>query len=139
MYFVYLKYRLYFQVTRFQGEEWLDEFLNYMQGTVDWINDFLWSELPKVKMFPVEGTYQAWFDFSETSVTGEELIKLFGRAGFGASPGTWFDGDAKQFARISFACPRTDIQEAFKRLKRELEKSILPIADMSEETTNSCC
>ncbi|NOU51936.1 aminotransferase class I/II-fold pyridoxal phosphate-dependent enzyme [Pseudoalteromonas sp. JBTF-M23] len=104
-----------------KGESWLGAFMEYMQGTVDWLQNFTDKELTNVKMFPVEGTYQAWLDFSGVGLPGDELIKLFGRAGFGASPGTWFDSDAKQYARISFACPRADIQEAFKRLDLELK------------------
>ena len=108
-------------ITAFEhGEEWFDEFLVYMQGTVSWINDFVGEALPNVRVFPVEGTYQAWLDFTDTGLSGDELIKLFGKAGFGASPGTWFDSEAKQYARISFACPRVDIQEAFQRLEKVL-------------------
>jgi len=121
------------------GEEWLDAFLTYMQGTIDWINHFISTELSDIKMFPVEGTYQAWFDFSATGVAGEELTKLFGRAGFGASPGTWFDSESTQFARISFACPRADIQEAFKKLKVELGKTAVPIEENQPKTQSNCC
>lgn len=39
-----------------KGDAWLDEFLTYLQGTVDWIADFIATELPTLKMAPVEGT-----------------------------------------------------------------------------------
>ena len=107
------------------GEAWLDAFLVYMQNTVKWIENFLSTELPQVKLFHVEGTYQAWLDFSATNLEGQTLTALFGKAGFGASPGTWFDNDATQFARISFACPRKDIQDAFVRLKKTLTQTSL--------------
>lgn len=110
-----------------KGEEWLDHLLKYLQGNIDWIKGFLSAELPKVKMFPVEGTYQVWFDFSATGLSGDSLTKAFGKAGFGASPGTWFDNEAKHFARMSFANPRADIEKAFKRLKVVLEQTVVPI------------
>jgi cystathionine beta-lyase len=127
-----------------KGEKWLDAFLEYMQGNIDWINDFLWSELPNVKMFPVEGTYQVWFDFSATGLAGYDLTEMFGKAGFGASPGSWFDGDAKQFARMSFASPRSEIKAAFERLKRVLEQTAVPIPDIKKCANNKvvsggCC
>jgi cystathionine beta-lyase len=127
-----------------KGEAWLDAFLVYMQGNIDWINDFLWSELPQVKMFPVEGTYQIWFDFSATGLAGDELTKVFGKAGFGASPGSWFDGDAKHFARMSFASPRSEIKQAFERLKDVLEQTAVPVSginkcESNKATSAGCC
>jgi len=127
-----------------KGEAWLDAFLVYMQGNIDWINDFLWSELPQVKMFPVEGTYQVWFDFSATELAGDELTKVFGKAGFGASPGSWFDGDAKHFARMSFASPRSEIKQAFERLKDVLEQTAVPVSginkcESNKATSAGCC
>ena len=121
-----------------KGEAWLDAFLVYMQGNIDWINDFLWSELPQVKMFPVEGTYQVWFDFSATGLAGGELTKVFGKAGFGASPGSWFDGDAKHFARMSFASPRSEIKQAFERLKDALEQTAVPASGNNKCESNKC-
>jgi len=122
-----------------QGEEWLDELLEYLQANIDWIKDFLWAELPTVKMFPVEGTYQVWFDFSATGLSGDDLVKVFGEAGFGASPGTWFDNEAKYFARMNFANPRADIEEAFKNLKTVLEEPRKVIQPCSKDTSSGCC
>lgn len=122
-----------------KGEEWLDELLEYLQGNIDWIKDFLLTELPKVKMFPVEGTYQAWFDFSATGLSGDDLVKVFGEAGFGASPGTWFDNEAKHFARMNFANPRSDIEKAFKKLKVTLEQPRKAAQPCTEKTSKGCC
>lgn len=105
-----------------KGEEWLNNFLEYMQKNIDWIKAYLEDELPQIKMFPVEGTYQVWLDFSETEHEASDLINLFGDAGFGVSPGKWFSNDAAQFARMNFACPTEHIEEAFKRLKIVMDK-----------------
>lgn len=104
-----------------KGDTWLDELLAYLQGTVDWIADFVATELPTLKMSPVEGTYQIWFDCSATGLTGDDLKAKLGEAGFGATPGTWFDQNASQFIRINIAAPRKDIRDAFLRLKASLD------------------
>ncbi|WP_417227840.1 MalY/PatB family protein [Amphritea sp.] len=103
-----------------KGEEWVDELLVYLQSNRDWISDFVANELPGVSMFPIEGTYQGWLDFSATGLSGDDLTTIFGKSGFGASPGTWFDQDANLFARVNFAVPRADIKAAFKRLQTVL-------------------
>ena len=104
-----------------KGDAWVDELLGYLQGTIDWIGSFLLDELPCVKMTPVEGTYQVWLDCTDTALEGDALKAKLGEAGFGATPGTWFDQTATQFIRINIAAPRADIQAALKRFKTALQ------------------
>ncbi|MBE1292503.1 MAG: aminotransferase class I/II-fold pyridoxal phosphate-dependent enzyme [Rhodobacteraceae bacterium] len=106
-----------------KGDEWVDAFLSYMQGTIDWVSEFLTNELPTISMSPVEGTYQIWLDCSDTGLEGDELKAKLGESGFGATPGTWFDDEATQFIRINIAAPRSDIESAFKRFKVVLDQS----------------
>ncbi|WP_445365363.1 MalY/PatB family protein [Microbulbifer sp. ANSA001] len=105
-----------------KGDAWLDQLLAYLQDNLGWIKEFLLEELSVVKMTSVEGTYQVWLDFSETGFAGSELTTKLAEAGFGASPGTWFDDTATQFVRMNFAVPRADIKKAFLRLKEVFAK-----------------
>lgn len=105
-----------------KGDEWVNELLVYLQGTIDWMAQFLIEDLPTVKMSPVEGTYQVWLDCSETGFEGDALKAKLGEAGFGATPGTWFDETATAFIRINIAAPRSDIQLALKRFKNVLDQ-----------------
>ena len=104
-----------------RGDEWVDELLVYLKGSIDWIENFLKTELPSVKMHPVEGTYQIWLDFTETGLCGDDLMRKFADARCGFAPGGRFDRDAKQFARMNIAAPRADIEAAFERLKVVLD------------------
>ncbi len=107
------------------GDAWLDEFLTYLEGTVDWVDHFLKTKLPGVRMTPAEGTYQIWLDCSATGLDAETLKRSLGTAGFGATPGTWFDATAHQFIRVNLAAPRDEIKSAFKRFKDVLDQEIL--------------
>ncbi|WP_282606098.1 MalY/PatB family protein [Pelagibius sp. Alg239-R121] len=126
-----------------KGAQWVDELLIYLKDSIDWIENFLKEELPEVKMYPVEGTYQIWFDFSETGFSGDDLKQKYAEAGFGFSPGTWFDQNAVDFARMNIAAPRADIQGAFKRLKAVFENSTDGIRSTpvkaEAKTKQSCC
>lgn len=105
-----------------KGDAWVDELLVYLQGTIDWVADYLQNELPSISMSPVEGTYQIWLDCSKTGLQGEALVAKMAEAGFGGSPGTWFDEKAACFVRINIAAPRADIQDAFRRFRAVLSK-----------------
>ncbi len=123
-----------------KGDAWVDELLSYLQGTVDWIGAFLARDLPCVKMSPVEGTYQVWLDCTDTGIEGEALKAKLGEAGFGATPGTWFDDTATRFIRINIAAPRADIQDALKRFKAVLdEASSQDPGSSTDASTNTCC
>lgn len=98
-----------------RGDAWLDSLLSYLEGTISAITDYLDEHCPKIKMSPVEGTYQIWLDCSATGLAGDELKEKLGETGFGATPGTWFDSNANQFIRVNIASPRSDIMEAFAR------------------------
>lgn len=103
-----------------KGDAWVDDLLAYLQGTIDWMSEFLAQDLPSVKMTPVEGTYQVWLDCTGTGLAGDALKAKLGEAGFGATPGTWFDETATQFIRVNIAAPRADIQDAIKRFRAAL-------------------
>ncbi|MCG8332735.1 MAG: PatB family C-S lyase [Chitinophagales bacterium] len=108
-----------------EGGIWLDDLLHYLERNISWIQDFVQKELPFVKMYPIEGTYQAWLDFREMNLNKEELDQLITeKAKLALTPGNWFDRDSALFMRMNIASPLTKIQTAFKQLQTALSESI---------------
>lgn len=102
------------------GELWVDSLLAYLNETIQWIQGYLDSELPKIKMFPVEGTYQIWLDFSEMFESETELKEFIAhRAKLGLAPGKWFDRDSSMFMRMNIASPLPKIQISLEQLVQE--------------------
>lgn len=48
-----------------EGEEWLSQLVEYIDGNTSFANDFVNSKLPGVKTHKPQGTYLMWLDFSE--------------------------------------------------------------------------
>ncbi len=106
------------------GGRWLDGLLQYLESNINWIQGFLQKELPFVKMYPVEGTYQAWLDFRELNFSKEELSQLIVlKAKLALTPGNWFDRDCALFMRMNIASPLAKLQTAFKRLQIVLDEN----------------
>jgi len=104
------------------GEKWLDELLAYMEKTLAWIEGYTENEMPKVKMSPVEGTYQVWLDFREAKLSKEELYSaVANKAKLALTPGNWFDRDSELFMRMNIASPLPKVQGAFEKLNAALE------------------
>ena len=103
-----------------EGEAWLDELLDYLSASIEWIANFLQQQLPGVRMFPVEGTYQIWLDFSGTGHSAEHVKQALVDAQMALTPGAWFDSGNDWQYRMNIASPQAKIQAAFERLKTAL-------------------
>jgi cysteine-S-conjugate beta-lyase len=47
------------------GEEWLNQVVDYVDGTHDFVESFVRSNIPMVKTVKPQGTYLTWLDMSE--------------------------------------------------------------------------
>jgi len=105
-----------------EGGPWLDELLVYLSGNVAWIEDFLAREAPAVELVEPEGTYLAWLDFRGLGLEVEALFELLSRkAKVALNPGHWFGREGAGFARMSFACPRSTLEDALTRIAGALD------------------
>lgn len=98
------------------GGDWLAELLLYLRGNRDIVEHFVAEELPRVTMTHVEATYLAWLDVRRTGLADPAGACV--AAGVALSAGAAFGGPG--FLRLNFACPRSTLQEALRRLRRAL-------------------
>ncbi len=99
-------------------EDWLEALKKYLDGTFDWVLDFLRREMPAVKCVRPEGTYILWMDFRGYGLSPEEVHrKIYVDANVVLESGTLFDPDrGSGFERVCLSSPRPVIQKAFKRM-----------------------
>lgn len=101
------------------GEEWLTELLDYLEGNVLFVKEFLAEKLPKVRLVEPEGTYLAWLDFREFGLTGEELDrKILEDAGLWLDGGTMFGEEGCGFQRVNLATTRGYLMKGLEQLAR---------------------
>ena len=105
------------QASMEKGDEWLEQLLEYVQGNIDYVSDFLKKHLPKVHFFKPQATYMMWLDFNGYGLSEEELWhKMTQEAQLGFNRGSDFGSEGKGFFRINLACPRATVEEAMRRL-----------------------
>ena len=105
------------QASMEQGDGWLEQLLDYVQGNVNYVSDFLSGHLPKVKFFKPQATYMMWLDFNGLGFTEEELWhKMTQEAALGLNRGKDFGQEGSGFFRINLACPRATVEKAMERL-----------------------
>ena len=99
-----------------EGEEWLEEVLDYLDGNIRFMRTFLQKYLPQVVFPPLEGTYLAWLDFRAYGFSQKDLVKkIVHDAKVLIEDGTMFGEEGSGFMRVNVACPRSILEEALRR------------------------
>jgi len=110
-----------FEAAYREGEEWLDELLDYLKETRDCVSAYLLRHLPSIRLIQPEGTYLLWLDCRELGMPGRQLQDFFvHEARVGMSPGTVFGEGGSGFMRLNIATPRHIIIEALGRIRLAL-------------------
>lgn len=102
------------------GTEWLDQMLAYVQGNIDYMEQYLATSLPQVGMIRPQASYLVFLDFRKLGLSQAELNKLIvDKARLALNDGAMFEGEG--FMRLNAASPRSVIEEAMRRLGEALQ------------------
>jgi cystathionine beta-lyase len=98
------------------GDEWLDQLLEYLEGNLNALLEYVEKHLPQVKIIKPEGTYLVWMDCRSISDNPQVLKQLmFEKAGVAFSEGSVFGKQSAGFLRVNIACPRSILIEALEK------------------------
>ncbi|MDQ0208215.1 MalY/PatB family protein [Alkalicoccobacillus murimartini] len=101
-----------------EGEEWLQELMQYVQHNYQFTVDFIQTHMPKVKVVKPQGTYLLWLDFSEIPLTADERKQwLVEEAKVALNHGAMFGDEGENFERLNLACPRETLQKGLDQIK----------------------
>jgi len=101
------------------GEEWLDELIIYLADNFSLLDDFLKTNIPKIKLVKPEGTYLAWLDCRELELSDKDLnVAITHNCKLWLNEGAMFGKGGSGFQRMNLACPRSVLQNALERLEK---------------------
>ncbi|MDP2920531.1 MAG: MalY/PatB family protein [Dehalococcoidia bacterium] len=105
------------------GEEWLEQLLDYLQGNVDFVTKFLAERIPGARLIQPQGTYLLWLDLRNCGIEAERLgTCVREEAKVATEAGTLFGCVENGFERMNIACPRSILAEGLRRIE-EMVKS----------------
>jgi cystathionine beta-lyase len=105
------------------GEEWRLQMLDYVQGNIEYIADFLKKNVPQVKPMIPEASFLVWLDCEELGMETDELHKFFAqKVGLGLNKGTIFGDGGEYHLRLNVACSRTILEQAMTQLQSAVNK-----------------
>lgn len=104
------------------GDEWLDQFLAYMQDNLEYLTTYFEKQIPKIRVIKPEGTYLVWLDCRQLGLDGNELKAFMNhKARVGLDHGFVFGPSGEGFERINIACPRSLLEQALDRIRQAVE------------------
>ena len=105
------------------GENWLDQVIQYLQGNLDVLRTFLQQNIPGIKLIEPDGTFLVWLDCNELGLDIKQLERFFiDEALMAINPGHWFGREGAGFIRMNIACPRSVLIDALKQLEKAVLK-----------------
>ncbi|HOT72774.1 MAG TPA: PatB family C-S lyase [Anaerohalosphaeraceae bacterium] len=98
-----------------EGADWLEALLDYLRDNRDLLCQTI-NALPGLSVQPPQATYLAWIDCRGLGLPNP--ADFFEEAGVGLSDGAEFEGSG--YVRLNFACPKSRLQEALRRMHKAL-------------------
>ena len=100
------------------SEDWLDALNLYLWENYKTLCDFFAREMPQLKVTRLEGTYLVWVDHSALGISTDEFFnRLLNEGRVWVSAGTMYGPQTGEgFIRINIACPRSQLNEALRRI-----------------------
>ena len=97
-------------------EDWRLQLIDYLKAN----HDYMFQELngyKGLKMLPLQATYLGWIDARDTGI--DDIQERILKSGVRLMNGKIFVGEG--FLRLNFACPKSVLEEAVKRIKIALD------------------
>ncbi|BBO70806.1 cystathionine beta-lyase [Desulfosarcina alkanivorans] len=102
-----------------EGEPWLEQVMAYIEGNLDFLQAFIDTQLPGVRVIRPEGTYLVWLDCRELGLDNRALKRLMlEKSRIFPDEGFIFGPEGDGFERINIACPRSILKDALTRVRK---------------------
>ena len=99
-----------------EGEEWLNQLVDYLHGNYEAMAEFCRRELPEFPITRLEGTFLVWMDCSSLGMPSDALEHaLLDDARLWLNAGTMYGAEGEGYMRWNIACPRSVMLDGLNR------------------------
>ncbi len=101
-----------------EGADWVDALMDYIAGNCRVFDEGI-NAIPGVTSMPLEGTYLAWVDFTDTGMAATEVERrILKDAKIAVNHGSVFGLGGDAYQRFNLATPRSRVTEAVDRMQK---------------------
>jgi cysteine-S-conjugate beta-lyase len=103
------------------GHDWLDALLDYIDGNIEFTEEYCSRMIPEILPSRTEATYMIWLDCRKFGMTGKELKDFFVKsAGVGMNEGSSFGPGGEGFMRMNVATSRSVVAKAMEQIEKAI-------------------
>ena len=100
------------------GAEWRRQMLDYIQGNIEFVEDFCREHIPQIRPLRPQASFLVWLDCRRLGLDREGLNRLFiDGAGLALNDGEMFSPGGEGFMRLNVGTSRTVLKDALERLR----------------------
>ena len=99
-----------------EGDEWLEQALNYIEANIDLTISFLKQHLPDIKIMRPEASYLIWLDCSAYGQDNQKLYDKLRDAKVELNAGIKYGNEGHLKMRLNVACPKALLREGLNRV-----------------------
>ncbi len=105
------------------GEQWRREMLAYVEGNIEYVEEYCRKYLPHVRPLRPQASFLVWLDCRKIDMEHDELIDLFvNKAGLALNDGEMFSPGGEGFMRLNVGTSRAILVRAMEQLKMAIYK-----------------
>lgn len=106
-----------------EGEEWLEQMLEYVEANIDFMEQYLKDNMPKMGMIRPQASFLVFLDARGLGLPHDELVEFFVReAKVGMNDGAMFGEEGSGYMRMNLGCPRSVLEKALNQIKAAYDK-----------------
>ena len=105
------------------GEQWRQEMIEYIEGNIEFVEQFCSQYIPQIKPIRPQASYLVWLDCRGLNLNHEQIIELFTkRAKLALNDGAMFGREGSCFMRLNVGTTRAVLTTALEQLKSAVEQ-----------------
>ena len=106
-----------------EGEGWLEQMLEYVEANIDFMEQYLKDNMPKMGMIRPQASFLVFLDARGLGLPHDELVEFFVReAKVGMNDGAMFGEEGSGYMRMNLGCPRSVLEKALNQIKAAYDK-----------------
>lgn len=99
------------------GKAWRSEMLEYVQDNIDYVDQWLRTNLPLIRAVRPQASFLVWLDCRKLGLSQAALVDLFvNKARLALNDGSVFGPEGVGFMRLNVGCPRSMLRDALESL-----------------------
>lgn len=105
---------------------WKTDLLAYLKSNRDFLMRELANRFPAIRCIAPEGTFLAWLDCSDLKLAPNPQAFFLDKGKVAFSAGSEFGPAYEQWIRLNFGCPKSVLEEGFRRMQDALSENRTP-------------